>query len=69
MWCFDGNYHPTGWIRQIFRHYINYLYAEGRLDCDTFTRLMLTIPSRKYGRKLVQKPILKEHVAKSLKRL
>ena len=30
---------------------------------------MLTIPVRKYGRKLVQKPILKEDVVKSLERL
>jgi len=69
MECFDENYHPTGWIRQIFRHYVNYLYAEGKLDWDTYSRLMLTIPGRKYGRKLVQKPILKEDVVKSLERL
>ncbi len=69
MECFDGNYHPTGWIRQIFRHYVSYLYAEGRLDWDTYSRLMLTIPGRRYGRKLVQKPILKEDVIKSLERL
>ena len=60
MMCRDGKYHATGWARQIFRHYIRYLYSIGKLDWDTYSRLLLTIPGRKYGRKLVQKPILKK---------
>jgi len=69
MMCKDGKYHPTGWARQIFRHYIKYLYSQGKIDWDTYSRLLLTIPGRKYGRKLVQKPILREDVVKSIVRL
>jgi len=69
MMCRDGKYHPTGWARQIFRRYIRYLYSQGKIDWDTYSRLLLTIPGRKYGRKLVQKPILKEDVINTLKKL
>ena len=31
MLCYDGEYHTTGWLRQVFRHYIRFLYAEGKL--------------------------------------
>lgn len=57
MLCSDGVYHPTSWPRQIFRHYIRYLYAVGKLDYDTYTRLLLAIPGRRYGRRLSQKAI------------
>lgn len=69
MMCRDGKNHATGWARQIFRHYIKYLYSIGKLDWDTYSRLLLTIPGRKYGRKLVQKPVLKEDVLNTLKKL
>ena len=69
MMCRDGEYHPTPWARQIFRHYIRYLYAAGKLDWDTYTRLLSDIPGRRYGRKLSQKPIEQEDVARTLGRL
>ena len=69
MMCRDGKYHTIGWARQIFMHYIRYLHSIGKLDWDTYSRLLLTIPGRKYGRKLVQKPILKEGVLNTLKKL
>ena len=59
--------HSTSWLRQVFRHYIRYLYAIGKLDWDTYSRLILTIPGRRYGRKLAQKPILKEDVVNTLR--
>jgi len=31
MMCRDGKYHTTGWTRQIFKHYIRYLYNVGKL--------------------------------------
>ena len=65
MRCNDG-YHPTNWARQIFRHYIRYLYAHGRLDWDTYSRLLLIVPGRRYGRKVLQKPILREDVKRTL---
>lgn len=66
MMCSDGEYHPTSWPRQIFRHYVEYLRSIGKLDWDTHSRLLLAVPSRKYGRKLSQKSIEQEDVIKSL---
>ncbi len=57
MLCNDGKYHPTGWARQIFRHYIRYLYASGKLDWDTYSRLLLVVPGRRYGRRVSQKVV------------
>ena len=64
--CRDGKEHSTGWLRQVLRHYIAYLYAEAKLDWDTYTRLLMVIRGRKYGRKISQKPIKEEDVAKTL---
>ena len=69
MLCYDGEYHTTGWLRQVFRHYIRFLYAQGKLDWDSYSRLMLVIPGRRYGRKLAQKPINMEDVIKTLKKM
>ncbi|MEB3755801.1 MAG: helix-turn-helix domain-containing protein [Caldisphaeraceae archaeon] len=69
MKCGDGEYHPTNWPRQIFRHYVRYLYSQGKLDWDTYTRLLLSVPGRKYGRKVNQKVIEKEDVITTLKLL
>ena len=66
MLCKDGEYHPTGWLRQVFRHYVRYLYSEGKLDWDTYTRLLLAVPGRRYGRKILQKPIKIEDVKRTL---
>ena len=64
--CRDNQYHPTSWARQVFRHYIRYLYAAGKLDWDSYSRLLLIVPGRRYGRKLAQKPINREDVVKTL---
>jgi intergrase/recombinase len=64
--CKDGKRHSSAWLRQIVRHYIRYLYAQGELDWDSYTRLLMKVPGRRYGRKLAQKPILLEDVRKSL---
>ncbi len=66
MLCSDGEYHPTGWLRQLFRHYIRYLYSVGRIDWDTYSRLLMAIPGRRYGRKILQKPIDVEDVRRTL---
>jgi intergrase/recombinase/DNA-binding XRE family transcriptional regulator len=66
MLCRDGEYHSTGWARQVFRHYIRYLYVQGKLDWDTYTRLLLLIPGRRYGRKVSQKPIETGDVRRTL---
>jgi len=63
--CKDGK-HSTSWFRQILRHYVRFLYATGSLDWDTYTRLLIVIQGRRYGRKLVQKPIREEDVVWTL---
>jgi len=68
MMCRDGKYHTTGWLDDLQTlHQV--LYSVGRIDWDTYSGLLLTIPGRKYGRKLVQKPILKEDILDTLKKL
>lgn len=62
MVCGDGRYHPTAWVGQIFRHYVRYLFAVGRLDSDTYSRLLLAVPGRKYGRRILVKAISEEEV-------
>ena len=66
MKCRDGRYHPTNWPRQIFRHYISYLYSIGKLDGDSYSRLRIVVPGRKYGRKVNQKVIEKEDIIRTL---
>jgi len=41
------------------------LYAQGKLDWDTYTRLLLVIPGRRY-KKISQKPILEKDIVKTL---
>jgi len=67
MLCHDNQYHPTGWTRQIFRHYIRWLYSIGKLDWDTYTWLLLVVPGRRYGRRVSQKVIREEDVINTLK--
>lgn len=69
MICDDRKYHPTSWSRQTFRHYVRYLYAIGKLDYDAYTRYLLAVPGRCYGRKLGQKAIEAENVARSFEAL
>ena len=67
--CNSGKERSTSWIRQILRHYVRYLYAFGQLDWDDYSRLLLVIPGRRYGRKLSQKPIRADDVLKTIKTL
>lgn len=67
MLCHDNQYHPTSWARQIFRHYVRYLYSIGKLDRDTYTRLLIVVPGRRYGRKISQKVIHEEDVVRTLR--
>ncbi len=64
--CSSGKERSISWLRQIVRHYVRYLYAVGKLDWDDYSRLLLVVPGRKYGRKLAQKPIKREDVFRTL---
>lgn len=67
MKCSDNEYHPTGWIRQVFRHYVSFLYSIGKLDWDTYSRLRIIVPGRRYGRKLSQKVIRREEFIRTIR--
>lgn len=66
--CEKGEY-STGWLRQILRHYISYLYINGKLDFDTYTRLLMSLPGRKYMKKVSLKPITTRQVVDTLQKL
>jgi len=40
--------HPNKWLRNVFRHYIQYLYYKRRISPETFGWLMEVVPSRSY---------------------
>jgi len=40
--------HPNRWLRNVFRHYIQYLYYKRRIPPETFGWLMEVVPSRSY---------------------
>ncbi|GBF09531.1 integrase protein [Aeropyrum pernix] len=48
--------HPNKWVRNVFRHYVQYLYFKRRIFPETFGWLMEVAPSRSY--KLDVRPFL-----------
>ena len=40
--------HPNKWLRNVFRHYIQYLYFKRRISPETFGWIMEVVPSRSY---------------------
>lgn len=40
--------HENKWLRNVFRHYIQYLYYRRRIPPETFGWLMEVVPSRSY---------------------
>ncbi|RLG86769.1 MAG: integrase [Thermoprotei archaeon] len=40
--------HPNKWLRNVFRHYIQYLYFRRRISPETFGWIMEVVPSRSY---------------------
>jgi len=38
--------HPNKWLRNVFRHYIQYLYYKRRISPETFGWIMEVVPSR-----------------------
>ena len=41
--------HPNKWLRNVFRHYIQYLYFRRRISPGSFGWIMEVVPSRSYG--------------------
>ncbi|MCD6084477.1 MAG: integrase [Desulfurococcales archaeon] len=40
--------HPNRWLRNVFRHYIQYLYFKRKISPETFGWIMEVVPSRSY---------------------
>lgn len=58
--------HPNKWLRNVFRHYIQYLYYTRRISPETFGWLMEVVPSRSYRLDVRPYPIDPEEVEKTV---
>ena len=59
--------HPNRWVRNIFRHYIQYLYYRRKITPETFGWLMEVVPSRGYKLDIRPYPIDLEDVRETLR--
>ncbi len=60
--------HPNKWLRNVFRHYIQYLYYR-RISPETFGWIMEVVPSRSYRLDVRPYPIELEDVKRTLEYL
>jgi len=58
--------HPNKWLRNVFRHYIQYLYFRRRISPETFGWIMEVVPSRSYKLDVRPYKIELEDVRKTL---
>jgi len=61
--------HPNKWLRNIFRHYIQYLYYIRRISPETYGWVMEVVPSRSYRIDVRTYPISLDDVIKTLSTL
>ena len=61
--------HENKWLRNVFRHYIQYLYYLRRIPPETYGWLMEVVPSRSYKLDVRSYPISIEDLAKTMKTL
>jgi intergrase/recombinase len=61
--------HENKWLRNVFRHYIQYLYYMRKIPPETYGWIMEVVPSRSYKLDVRPYPINLEDVAKTLKYL
>jgi intergrase/recombinase len=61
--------HRNRWLRNVFRHYIQYLYYMRRIPPETYGWIMEVVPSRSYRLDVRPYPINMEDVVKTLKYL
>ncbi|PUA33335.1 MAG: integrase [Zestosphaera tikiterensis] len=59
--------HKNKWLRNVFRHYIQYLYYKRRISPETFGWVMEVVPSRSYKLDVRPYQISLEEVKKTLK--
>ena len=61
--------HPVKWLRNVFRHYIQYLYYTRRISPETYGWIMEVVPSRSYRIDVRPYPINIEDLARTLSTL
>ena len=61
--------HPHKWLRNVFRHYIQYLYYMRRISPETFGWIMEVVPSRSYRLDVRPYPIEPEDIKRTLEHL
>ena len=66
---FEVARHPIGWVRNIFRHYIQYLFYRRLIPPEVFGWIMEVVPSRSYRLDVRPYQINLEDVAKTLQHL
>jgi|MonGeyMetagenome_1017769.scaffolds.fasta_scaffold77263_3 hypothetical protein len=61
--------HENKWLRNVFRHYVQYLYYLRRIPPETYGWLMEVVPSRSYRLDVRRYPISIEDLAKTMNTL
>jgi hypothetical protein len=61
--------HPNKWLRNVFRHYVQYLYYMRRIPPETYGWLMEVVPSRSYRLDVRSYPIDLNDVVRTLSTL
>jgi len=61
--------HENKWLRNVFRHYVQYLYYLRRIPPETYGWLMEVVPSRSYRLDVRSYPISFEDLAKTMNTL
>jgi len=61
--------HPVKWLRNVFRHYIQYLYYTRRISPETYGWIMEVVPSRSYRIDVRPYPINIEDLVRTLSTL
>jgi intergrase/recombinase len=61
--------HPNKWVRNVFRHYIRYLYYVRRISPEAYGWIMEVVPSRSYKLDVRPYPIDLQEVGETLRYL
>jgi len=61
--------HPNRWLRNVFRHYVQYLYYLRKIPPETYGWLMEVVPSRGYRLDVRPYPVNLEDLARTLSTL
>ena len=61
--------HRNGWLRNIFRHYVRYLYHKRRISGETMAWILEVVPSRSYKLDVRIYPVNLEDLRKTLEYL